>query len=225
MTDTTRPARIVEDGTNYDLAASAVDIFTLPSYLVDSVDAIVVLPGQGEWPRLRTAIRAWEANPGVRYLLVAGHTQTEEEYEVLTVDRLADFGLTRREGVIIEAHAWHTKEQADWLARKVEELGVTSLALCASSYHLLRAYRTMLMGFIRNHVDEVPMIPLPVPVSPGTISPLNGVPQDMLINGELDRILKYEPQGDVADLSTLQGYLRWMWRTWPPLVELSAQVS
>jgi uncharacterized SAM-binding protein YcdF (DUF218 family) len=225
MTDTTRPARIVEDGTNYQLAAMPVDIFTLPSYLVDSVDAIVVLPGQGEWSRLRTAIRAWETNPGVRYLLVAGHTQTEEEYEVLTVDRLADFGLTRREGVIIEAHAWHTAEQADWLARKVEELGITSLALCATAYHLLRAYLAMIMGFIRNHVDWVPMIPLPVPVSPGTISPLNRVPQDTLINGELDRILLYQPKGHVADLSTLQGYLRWMWQTWPPLRDLAAQVS
>lgn len=208
------------------MGAMAVALFTLPQTL--DVDAILVLPGMGEWERLRTAIAAWNANPRIRYLLVAGHTKTEDDYAALTVDYLvAHFGLTRREGVIIEQHAWSTKDQSDWLVSLVQDagLGITSLALCAPSYHLLRAYLTMLKAFSRFGVPFIPMVPMPVPVSPETVSPLGHAKFWDLMQGEFNRIPTYQKKGHVATLEELREYIDAMWRTFPPLIAAAQAVK
>jgi hypothetical protein len=203
----------------HDVATMAIAVLSL-SRVTTKVDGILVLPGQGEYGRLRSAIAAWEANPQIRLLLVAGHTRTEPQYEEFTLDRLADFGLTRREGVVIQAEARNTPAQADWMTAQVKSLGISSLALFVTPYHLLRGYLTMVQGFNRHHLRPVPIIPWPVEHSLDTPSPQNRVSYWDLIPGELERIIEYQAKGDVATKAALMSYLEFIWDIWAPLANL-----
>ena len=238
-----RPPRVAALRKNYDLTLMDVAVRSVPAVL--DVDAIVVVPGQGEFWRLRYAIQLFNDHPGIRYLLIAGHTKTEKQFVVLDIEKLRELGLTRdvTGGLPIEIRDWdnidlaewraasavvkiqadHTLEQSDWLIPLVAELGITSLAVVAPSYHLLRAYLTFVKAFSRLDVDPVPMIPLTVPVPPATPSPENkNDPLWKLIAGELNRIRKYQELGHVATLDELRIYLDWMWANFAPIQALAA---
>ncbi|MFI2712923.1 ElyC/SanA/YdcF family protein [Micromonospora sp. NPDC018662] len=186
-------------------------VLTLPGRAAERVDALVVPTGQGEDWRLTDAIRAWEAGPALRHLLVASTNRAERTYRPLTLDRLRSLGLRRVDGVVLQAEpATDTGRQAAWIADRVGALGIGSMALVVSPYHLVRAYLTVLRA-----CDEaglrVPMVPLPVAVAPDAPVPETGASGYDLVAGEVGRLLHYPDQGWIATPDRLRDYLRWLW--------------
>ncbi|MFE9203263.1 hypothetical protein [Micromonospora sp. NPDC007230] len=186
-------------------------ILTLPQSAADHVDALVVVTGQGEDWRLTHAVRSWEANPTLRHLLVANGNPDEETYVEITLDYLRSLGLRRTNGVHLQAEpAPNTGLQAAWIVNQVQARGITSLALAVSPYHLTRVYLTVLKAFTRAG-SRLPMIPLPVAVSPDTPVPETGATAYDLVPGEIKRILDYMDNGWVATPEEVQQYLQWLW--------------
>ncbi|WP_262282150.1 YdcF family protein [Micromonospora sp. MA102] len=186
-------------------------ILTLPQSAARRVDALVVAVGQGEEWRLTHAIRSWEANPAVSHLLVANGNPDERTYVDITLDYLRSLGLRRTDGVHLQAEpAAHTAVQAAWIVSQVRARGITSLALAVSPYHLARVYLTVLKALTKAGV-RVPMIPLPVAVSPDTPVPETGATAYDLVPGEIKRILTYMEDGWVATPEEVRQYLQWLW--------------
>ncbi|WP_187399636.1 ElyC/SanA/YdcF family protein [Micromonospora sp. AP08] len=194
-----------------ELLKALTVILTLPQSAADHVEALVVATGQGEEWRLTHAIRAWEANPKLRHLLVANGNPAERTYAEVTLDQLRSLGLRRVEGVHVQAEpAPNTGLQAAWVVDQVQACGIRSLALTVSPYHLARVYLTVLKTFTRRGM-RLPIIPLPVAVSPDTPVPETGATAYDLVPGEARRILAYMEEGWVATPAELQAYLRWLW--------------
>ncbi|MGC3859234.1 hypothetical protein ACPSM1_03480 [Micromonospora chersina] len=213
------PSRIVRDedfvgcrtGQFLELLKALTVILTLPQSAADHVEALVVVTGQGEEWRLRHAIHTWEANPKLRHLLVANGNPAEKTYTEITLGRLRSLGLRRVEGVHVQAEpAPNTGRQAAWVADQVQARGIASLALTVSPYHLARVYLTVLKTFTRRGM-RLPIIPLPVAVSPDTPVPETGATAYDLVPGEAKRILAYAEEGWVATPAELREYLRWLW--------------
>ncbi|WP_369799867.1 hypothetical protein [Micromonospora sp. HK10] len=186
-------------------------ILTLPQSAAEHVDALVVATGQGEEWRLTHAIRNWEANPALRFLLVANGNPNEETYVEITLDYLRTLGLRRTDGVYLQADpAPNTGLQAAWIVNQVQARGITSLALAVSPYHLARVYLTVLKAFTRSGF-RLPMIPMPVAVPPDTPVPETGATAYALVPGEIKRILNYMDNGWLATPDEVQQYLQWLW--------------
>jgi hypothetical protein len=194
-----------------DVTNAVMMILALPQSAADRVDALVVASGQGEEWRLTHAIRAWEANPDLSYLLVADGNPAEQTYVDITLDYLRGLGLRRIEGVHLQAEpAPNTGRQAAWIVDQVEGRGIGSIALAVSPYHLPRAYLTVLNAFDRRGV-RLPIIPVPVAVPPDATVPETGATAYELVPGEVKRILTYADEGWVATPEELRRYLRWLW--------------
>jgi hypothetical protein len=201
----------VTTGQFLDVLKTLTAILTLPQSAADRVDALVVATGQGEEWRLTHAIRAWEANSSLRHLLVTNGNPAEETYIEITVDYLRSLGLRRLGGVHLQTEpAPNTGLQAAWIVDQVQTLGIGSLALAVSPYHLARAYLTVLKAFDRKGV-RLPIIPLPVAVAPDTPVPETGATAYDLVPGEVRRILTYVDHGWVATPEDVQRYLHWLW--------------
>ncbi|WBC17346.1 hypothetical protein O7600_11150 [Micromonospora sp. WMMA1998] len=186
-------------------------VLTLPGDAAGRVDALVVPTGQGEDWRLTDAIRAWEVDPAPRHLLVASTNPAERTYRPLTLDRLRALGLRRVDGVVLQTEpAGDTGQQARWIVDRVRELGIGSLALVVSPYHLVRVYLTVLRA-----ADDaglrVPMVPLPVAVAPHAPVPETGACGYDLVAGEVSRLLRYPDEGWIATPERLRHYLHWLW--------------
>lgn len=193
-------------------------ILSLPQSAADQVDALAVVTGQGEEWRLTHAIRHWEAHPRLRHLLVANGNPAEQTYVEVTLDHLRGLGLRRIDGVHLQAEpAPNTGRQAAWIVDQVRALGITSLALTVSPYHLARAYLTVLKALIQSGL-RLPLIPLPVAVSPDTPVPETGATAYDLVPGEVHRILTYLGRGWVATPEDVRQYLHWLWSRHPVLL-------
>lgn len=196
------------------LIAATIAIYSIPR-VINRSDALVIFPGLGETQRVSEAIHWWqEQEIATRFLLVAGHNTKERTSQVLDIDRLrqAPFFLQRTENVYCEIHADHTKAQADWVAKKVQTLRITSVALFVSPYHLLRAFLTLLKSFVQCE-SVIPIIPVPVSVGLHTPVPeFDNVEMWKMIAGEVRRIQDYQLKGDVAGFSELNQYLEWLWK-------------
>ncbi|WP_245675528.1 hypothetical protein [Micromonospora halophytica] len=194
-----------------DVLKAFMAILALPQSAAGHVDALVVPTGQGEQWRLTHAIRRWEANPGIRHLLVANGNPAEETYQPVTLPHVRGLGLRRVDGVHLQSEpAPNTGLQAAWIAGQVEALGITSLALAISPYHLPRVYLTVLKALSRGGI-RIPLVPDPVPILPDTPAPETGATAYDLLPGEAERIVRYMDEGWVATLPELQRHLRWMW--------------
>ncbi|MGW5671570.1 hypothetical protein [Micromonospora sp. NPDC003776] len=193
-------------------------ILTLPASAADHVDGLVVVTGQGEEWRLTHAIRHWETHRRLRHLLVANGNPAEQTYVEITLDYLRGLGLRRIDGVHLQAEpAPHTGRQAAWIVDRVGALGIASLALAVSPYHLARVYLTVLNGLIRRGMP-LPLIPLPVAVPPDTPVPETGATAYDLLPGEVHRILTYQGRGWVATPEELREYLHLLWSRDPVLL-------
>ncbi|MER7279132.1 hypothetical protein ABT369_32310 [Dactylosporangium sp. NPDC000244] len=200
------------------VAAAITMILTLPQPAAQRVDAIAIASGQGEQWRFTHAIRAWEANPRLRRLLVANANPAEATYVEITLDHLRGLGLRRTEGVHVQPEpAADTGRQAVWIAEQVRAHGIGGLALAVSPYHLPRAYLTVLKELLRRGL-RVPLLPSPVAVPPHRRIPETGATAHELVPGELRRILTYMREGWVATPEELREYLRWLWDTHEPLL-------
>jgi hypothetical protein len=205
--------RVVERDESLDLCAMTMMLYSLPRP-ADRADAIAVLPGLGETWRLAQAVQAWESSIEARHLVVASTYHAERTQVQPSIENMSQppVNLRRQEGVRIQDHAHHTREQADWIVKEVAELDISSMALYISPYHLLRGYCTLLQAFKRSDTPWIPIIPMPVVVSPDTIIPETGVDAWTMIPGETKRILEYQKKGDVATYQEFQEYLAWLWK-------------
>ncbi len=204
--------REIDNGQAAQLVALSVMILSLPQRTTE-VDAILVLPGQGEDLRLTQAIEAWNTSPNVKHLLVAGNYNGETTWFEPTLDNLSEapYGLVRKEGVVIQPHAHHTKEQGEWIAATARDLRIESIALVVSPYHLTRAYLTFVKCFEKLGI-KVALYPAPVRIAPDVSSPETGLNSWQYVPGEVERVLVYQEKGDVATYEELQGYLEWLWK-------------
>ncbi len=213
--------RIVEEKPANELFKAATAILSLPRVYTQ---AITIFPGMGEMWRLEHAVKIFKASANYQYLLAAGSewkkevTPSQPSTELLKSNpyRLSDCDLRH---VHIQEHARHTPDQAYWVVQKVKELEIKSLSLVVSPYHLPRAYRTLLKQFIKTGNGYIPIIPIPVPMSPFKIIPESNADSWTMMDGEAERIEKYQGQDfqDVATLPELKTYLDWLWKH--PLIQ------
>jgi hypothetical protein len=188
-------------------------LVTATPCLIQRVDAIAVLPGLGENKRIISAIKAWEAgNSNARYLLVAGTNGLEKTQTQPSIDFLMSsvIGLKKSDRVETQVSAEHTLAQTSWLVDRIKNLGITSLALYVSDWHITRAYSTLIKSLRKSDV-LIPVFPVSVPVSPASIIPEYGVTAAAMSAGEAKRIITYQEKGDVATLEELVEYLQWLW--------------
>jgi hypothetical protein len=205
--------RVVEAQQSTAPFAMAHLILSTPQPL-DRVDAIAVIPGLGEYERIVAAVDAWEASPKARHFLVAGtngieQTQVQPTLTFLQGDPIY---LQRSEGVETQVAAEHTRDQAEWLIKRVKELHITSMALFVSHWHLSRAYSTLIKTMLKDGDVHIPIFPIAVASPPHTIVPELGKTVVELSPGEAERIQKYQETGDVATLAELETYLTWLWQ-------------
>lgn len=193
-----------------DVTSAILAILALPRS-VDRLDAVVVPTGQGEQWRLAHAVERWESDPDLRCLLVANGNPAERTYQEITTSYLGGLGLRRLDGVHVQAEpAPNTGLQAEWIADRVGALGITSLALSVSAYHLPRVFLTVLRALDRRGL-RVRLVPDPVPVPPDAAAPETGATGYDLLPGEVERILSYAGKGWLATPEQLRHYLRWWW--------------
>lgn len=202
---------------NDQLAALTVLLHSLPNLRMQ-VDALAVPnTGLGEHERIVQAIADWQRPEcQARYLLVAGHNPEEKFAFEQSVDELCRrYDLLKTDGVIVQPYAEHTLQQAQWTAEQVAELGVTSVAVYAPHYHLLRAWLTYVQAIALRDTRPIPVLPAQVAQSPyvpmAQYLPLV-VEKWELIAGEFDRIRKYAAKGDVANFESALQYIHWLWR-------------
>jgi hypothetical protein len=187
-----------------EVSTALMVVLSLPQAAADRVDALVVATGQGEQWRLTEAIRRWEANPGLRLLLVANGNPAEATYTELSTGYLRGLGLRRLDGVHVQPEpAPNTGLQAAWIVDRVRALGITSLAVTVSAYHLLRVYLTVLRAMDGDGI-RIPLIPVPAAVAPEALVPETGATAYDLAAGEVDRILTYADRGWVATPAELR---------------------
>ncbi len=215
--------RIIRSNPTSDLVGMALAIMSVPFRLGNKTkNAVVIFPGMGEENRIKNGLELWVCLLGedsaFPMLLIAGINRNEKTFEKLDLELLRNKYLLRlgpiKTNLHTEINSSNTKEQAEWLRDKVKELKITSLVLCASYYHILRAYLTVLKTFNKDGL-RIHIIPYPTKAPPETISPEVAKPQWELMPGEVKRILKYQKLGDVATEKELREYLDWFWKTMP----------
>jgi len=201
--------RIVEADEAAEIGAMTMMLYGLPR--PEEVDAVTVYPGLGEHWRVEQGIAAWERTPSARHLVIAGTHPDERTQIPLTMDALVSdpFNLRRTDGVVTQVAAQNTPDQANWVAERIKELDIRTMSLHVSPYHLLRAFCTTIKTF-EKHDLRIPIIPMPVRMSPDTIIPEVGVRPVEMFNGEVKRIKTYQAKGDVATLPELEDYIDWM---------------
>jgi hypothetical protein len=190
----------------------AKEVFTAAEWILGippvGTDAVAVCMGLGEEVRLVHGIRRWRAGKA-RWLLIAGENPDARTFSALTQEQL------RRDGVIggfvlTQVEAANTKIQAQWLVAQVVEHQIRSIELHAPSYHIVRAYLTVLASM--DERQPFILVPHATPYSPDYIIPETGAHAIDMTPGEYERIRSYQANGDVATLSQLQTYLQWLWR-------------
>lgn len=179
----------------------------------DHADAVIVMTGLGEHQRIIQAIKLWDSGRySNRFLLITGDNPHERTAETFSVPRLQEspFNLQHSEGVIVDTdHGGNTKIQAQWITQQVDALGIKSALVVTSSYHMVRAYLTLLKSFADANI-LVRLYPVLAEYNLDATSPEYEVPMWNLVAGEVERIIQYQTKGDVATLDELKTYLRWL---------------
>lgn len=196
-------------------AALAMLVYSLPR--IQGQDAIAGLAGLGEPERVGEVLRMWEAPfSQARHCLIAGHnTQERAAFSLAIPDLQQRFGLCKVHGLATQLHADHTKHQAQWLAEQIQAKGIRSMRLYLPAYHLLRAWRTVIKQVVFTKGIRIPILPVPLTVSPFALIPEYQPEQSFskwdMIPGELERIRRYETKGDIATYDETLQYIEWLW--------------
>ncbi len=176
-------------------------------------DAIIAMTGLGEHQRIIQAIRAWDSGRySSRFLLVTGENPRERTAQTFNVYRLREppFNLEHNEGVVVATdHGESTKIQTQWVVQQSKMLGIKSAFVVTSSYHMVRAYLTLLNSFAHANI-RIRLYPMLAERDLDTVCPEYEVPMWDLVGGEVDRIIQYQAKGDVATLQELKEYLAWI---------------
>lgn len=203
--------RIAEHDQFSMLLAMLGELFSIPRDL-SWIEALVVFGGlDAEW-RPRDAIQYWEEGVG-RYLLISGYFREEKTWiDLGSREILEKMGLTRWDGVHSTSQEHITPDQAKWFLNMCQELNIKSAALFAPSYFMLRAYCTVVKQMMdREDMDWIPIIPMPIRVSPDSIIPETRVGAWEMYPAEMKKVLEYQEKGDVATFFEFQKYISWLY--------------
>ena len=203
--------RVVEADENTQLFTATHATLSLPAPL-HLVDAAAVMPGLGEHQRVIRAVQAWQSHPNMKHLIVSGTNKNEVEQPQLTLERLQQqpFMLERKEDVLTQVSAEHTRLQTDWIIDQMLAHKVRSLALFVSHWHMPRAYRTLLKSMLNADL-KLPIVPVTVGSSPRSEVPEYHKTVESLSAGEAIRIAKYQEIGEISSYDELMDYLEWLW--------------
>lgn len=193
------------------LVAATIAILTIPR-VVKRVDALVVFHGMGETEREISAIRHWQSPKNkARYLLIAGKGPDEkDEAPHLGILTQPPFSLHKTAGVYCQEVTENTRTQSNWVVSLVRELGIKSLALFITPYHMVRAYMTLTAAFNADF-QSPPVIPMPVLRGLNSLVPEWDCSMRAMVPGEVARIFEYQEKGDVTGFTFLNNYLDWLW--------------
>lgn len=203
------------------LTALLAYALTTPPQLVHKCDALYVPQGLAEHNRVEHTLRMWESGVA-NHLLVAGSYSREPGSLNTSVDMLMEcFGLRRTTNVHTQAEGINTPAQTKWVAATCKQQGITSIAVVAPAYHMLRQL-LVLHASLEAVGLLIPVIPVPLHVPPtsltrGTLAGEGNLTAISMVDGELDRIAKYQPLGGVASVDEYVRYLEWLWQH--PLVK------
>lgn len=178
------------------------------------VAALVVVNGQGELVRTAQVVAEWNQGSSAEHLIITGAGIGEKTCRSFdTNDLVQNFGLTRTDNVHVQGYPVpNTLDHGRWVVEQLERLGVTSVAVYATLYHLPRVFLT-LIRYLKNRGLErqVVLYPRPIQCSPWETSPETGHTLLDLIPGEVERIVKYGSRGDIASPAECAEYLCWLW--------------
>lgn len=207
--------RVMESNPMAEEVALTLMLYSMPRPL-DQVEAFGVCQGMGEYWRVVEPAGLYQKGLG-KHFLIAGNGIEEKTAVQMSADVLGKppFNLTRTAGVHCQSDAsrLHTGLQTAWILAKIQELGIKSLALFVSPYHCDRAFRTLLKAFLKTETPWIPLIPVPVTVSPDTTIPESGATAWESVPGEVKRIGDY--QKDVANYRETREYISWFWANAP----------
>lgn len=190
---------------------------------INQCDALFTPHGLGENNRITHTLNVWQKGVA-NHLLVAGcHVRDYDAFEMSTRSLAKRFGLTRTRNVHTQTYALHTRDQTDWGAAQCKEHGISSVALMCPSYHMLRQLLTM-HGSLRRVGLRIPVIPVPLHLPPSSLAPATIAGETRvtginMVDGELDRIKRYQKKGDVATEQEYLDYLEWLWKQ--PIIQNS----
>jgi hypothetical protein len=192
-----------------DMVAMATMILSIPSNT--RTEAFVVWPGLEHRSPVRQAVELWKARSD-QDLIIAGYHEPEVAERELSTEALrSTFGLPEGEYLHSQVHARHSKDQAEWVADRVQDIGAESITLFAPAFHIVRAYITQLESFRRRGL-EVCMVPMPTPIPPGRKVELAPHQEQWdLVAGEVARIQAYQEKGDAVTFLQLREYIDWMY--------------
>jgi hypothetical protein len=196
------------------LPALLAYVMALPQ-VGDQCDALYVPQGLGENNRVKYAVGMWERYIA-DHLLVAGSYSREPGWFETSVDVLTErFGLTRTRNVHTQPEGINTPAQTKWAAETCKREGITSIALVAPAYHMLRQLLSLHVALKRVGL-QIPVIPTPLPVPPrsltaATLAGESDLTAISMVDGELDRIERYMKLGDLATTKQYCEYLDWLW--------------
>ena len=198
-----------------ELFSLVVVSLSLPQKLACEVDALCVFTGQGEDIRvIQPARNYWEnRNTKNRFFLIPGYNEKERTWKKITKEGLAGetFNMNRLGGVHVGPKMHTTKDQSDWAVGKIGELGIKSLGIVSTPFHLIRAYATTLNSLNAAKV-RIPVVPVPVYLAPSTVIPETGTGAWDLFQGEAERIRMYRKKGDVISHEKFKEYMDWLWQ-------------
>jgi len=223
-------SRFVGSDSISTLIGLAMMLYSIPRECAKEVEALVSVPGMGEFEREHQAIKMW-GRDGVKAkcLLLTGQG-VKEPFENPTRDELLkpphNLSIDKLEGIHWQDGARWTNDQARWVVEMAGELGgFGSLAVFTSPYHILRTC----MGFVKAFFDktgsleDVPVIiPAPALVAPTRIIPNGDYDGWEAVAGELERISKYEQfglregeagEGWIVTLDQMKEYLDILWES------------
>jgi len=197
-----------------ELISLAVFSLGIPQGLAHEVDALSTFAGLGEDIRVIQPTRKyWEhKNTKNRFFLIAGHNKAEETWSLLSEKTLAQkpFSIKKFDGVHIKTHCKITPDQAKWTIKKIKELGITSCGVVATPFFLLRAYITTIQE-MHNANIKIPIIPIPVFVSPKSAVPESKISAWDMMQGEIERIHAYQGKEDLISYKDFREYIDWLW--------------
>lgn len=166
--------------------------------------------------------------------LVAGHHAEAGQRPKLAAKRLQERFLYDPSDPKVHSQvvADTAPAQARWVADRVEELGLSALALRVHPFHVARAFLTQLAELKKRGLHEkVVLLPWWTTFNPFGQRPLTGPwSQEVwtdasLIPGEAKRIHDYSAKGDVASLRDLREYCEWLFTASPAADALKAYTA
>lgn len=200
------------------LTAMTLELFSVAASPLHEqpLEAYITVQSLGEHHRVIRAYQAWRAARNQPLLIIAGANASEKHFVEMTEENLVNwFDFEKADlpklgtQILIQQTALNTLDQAQWLTNVLQERNVRLAGFGVSSYHLLRAFCTLLAAQRRaGTLEKGLVIPRMMDVRPTDIVPETGVSFRDAISGEILKMLQYVQQDDVATYDEFMAYMK-----------------